>query len=59
MGRFQLENMEKIPFQFLRNLMIEMSQKILGIVIEPFDKSIVVDRKGLSDYDSATMGMHG
>lgn len=57
LGRFQLENMEKIPFQFLRNLMIEMSQKILGFVIEPFDKSIVVDRKGLSDYDSATMGM--
>lgn len=57
LGKFYPEDMEKIPFQFLRNLMIEMPPKILGFVIEPFDKSILVDRRGLSDYDSATMGM--
>lgn len=56
-GNFDEENLVEIPFEQLRGILTELTNGIDGVVIEPFDKNIILDRNALSEYDSFTQGM--
>ena len=56
-GNIAPQTLAEIPFPMLRNILIELPEEISGIVIEPFTENIILNRKALAEYDSATQGM--
>ena len=56
-GNFDPQTLAEIPFTILRNILIELPEEISGIVIEPFTENIILNRKALAEYDSATQSM--
>ena len=56
-GNFDPQTLAEIAFPMLRNLLIELSEEISGIVIEPFTENIILNRNALAEYDSTTQGM--
>lgn len=56
-GNFDEEKLVEIAFEQLRGILTELTNGIDGVVIEPFEKNIILDRNALSEYDSITQGM--
>lgn len=56
-GNLDKRSLTEFMFPTLRNILIELSEEICGIVIEPFEGNIILDRNALAEYDSATQGM--
>lgn len=56
-GSFDSNRFTEFRFPMLRHILIELPQGISGIVIEPFGRNLILDRRALSEYDSYTQGM--
>ena len=56
-GNFSEKNLVEIGFSQLRHILIDMSETVCGIVVEPFGENLPLDRKALMAYDSAVGGM--
>lgn len=56
-GDFPQNELVEFAFPKLRNIFIDLPDDICGIVIEPFDKNILMNRQAMSEYDSETKGM--
>ncbi len=56
-GDFPADELVEFEFPKLRHIFVDLPKEICGLVIEPFDKNIIVNREGLSEYDSETQGM--
>jgi hypothetical protein len=56
-GDFPANELVEFAFPKLRNIFIDLPNEICGLVIEPFEKNILVNREGLREYDSETQGM--
>lgn len=57
LGRFLEEQLIKMPYDKLKYLIIDSGVEINGIVINPFEENIVLDRKIMEVVDAQTMGM--
>ena len=57
LGKFHEGSLLELEFRQLRNIMIELPEKICGIVIEPFGENVLLGRESLMAYDSAVQGM--
>ncbi len=56
-GNFSEKNLVEIGFPQLRHILIDMSDTICGIVVEPFGENVPLDRNALMEYDSVVGGM--
>ncbi len=56
-GDFPENELVEFAFPKLRNIFIDLPEDICGIVIEPFDKNILMNRQAMNEYDSETKGM--
>ncbi len=56
-GDFLENELVEFAFPKLRNIFIDLPDEICGVVIEPFEKNILVGRQAMAEYDSITKGM--
>ena len=56
-GDFPEKELVEFAFPKLRNIFIDLPEEICGIVIEPFDRNILMNRQAMQEYDSETKGM--
>ncbi len=56
-GDFPENELVEFAFPKLRNIFIDLPDEICGVVIEPFERNILVNRQAMSEYDSETKGM--
>ena len=56
-GNFKPEDLVSLPFSLLRHTLIELPERICGIVIEPFGDNLSLSRKMLQDFDIQVSGM--
>lgn len=56
-GDFAGGEFVELNFSDLRNMFIELDASIKGLVIEPFEKNIIIRREDFLTYDSLTKGM--
>ncbi len=57
LGRFTEEQLIYMPYSSLKYSIIDSPQEISGIVLNPFEENIILDRKIMEIIDSRTMGM--
>ncbi len=56
-GDFPENELVEFAFPKLRNIFVDLPGEICGIVIEPFERNILVGRQAIAEYDSITKGM--
>ena len=54
---FADKTLAKYTFPQLREIMTKLPKQIRGIVIEPFEKEIVIDKSRFAEYDAFTKDM--
>lgn len=57
LGNFTEEMLVQLDFPLLRHTLVELPETIRGIVIEPFDMNLSMDRNALMEFDAQTKGM--
>ncbi|QIB68995.1 enhanced serine sensitivity protein SseB [Aminipila butyrica] len=56
-GRFQREDLVPMTYDKLKYLIIDSTEKISGVVLNPFAENILLDRVVMELVDARTMGM--